>query len=85
VGETDEEAVTRFMKHLRELAIAYPGKKLLISSHGGIMRYFLIKLGWAKYKDMDAHAVLNTSYIQVECDGTDFFIKELYQIEKANV
>lgn len=81
-GETDNEAVERFIRHLREIAIAYPGKTILIASHGGIMRYFLIKLGWAKYNELGTHAIKNTGYIKVESDGIDFFIKDLHQIEK---
>lgn len=84
-GESDHEAVERFIRHLREIAVAYPGKTVLIASHGGIMRYFLIKLGWATYKELDSHAIKNTAYIKVESDGLDFFIKETHQIEKAKV
>jgi broad specificity phosphatase PhoE len=81
-GESDSEAVERFIRHLREIAVAYPGKTVLIASHGGIMRYFLIKLGWATYDELATHGVKNAAYIKVESDGVDFFIKETYQIEK---
>jgi len=82
-GESDQEAVERFIRHLRELAIAYQGKNILIASHGGIMRYFLVKLGWATYGELDSHAIKNAAYIKVESDGVDFFIKETHLIEKA--
>jgi len=82
-GESDHEAVERFIRHLRELAIAYQGKNVLIASHGGIMRYFLLKLGWATYRELDSHAIKNAAYIKVESDGVDFFIKETHLIEKA--
>ncbi len=82
-GETDEEAITRFMRHLRELSVVYPGKTLLIAAHGGIMRYLLIKLGWGTYEELDPASVPNTSYIKLECDSVDFSIIETYQIVKA--
>lgn len=84
-GESDHEAVERFITHLREIAVAYSGKTILIASHGGIMRYFLIKLGWASYEELDRHAIKNTAYIKVESDGIDFFINETYQINKAKI
>lgn len=84
-GESDAEAVERFMRHLREIAIAYPGKTILIASHGGIMRYLLIKLGWASYDELATHGIKNAAFIKVACDGIDFFIKETYLIEKAKV
>lgn len=80
-GETDDEAVIRFITHLREIAIAYPGKTILIGSHGGIMRYFLIKLGFGTYENIGPHAIKNAAYIKVESDGVDFFIKETYNID----
>lgn len=81
-GESDGEAAERFIRHLREIAIAYPGKTILIASHGGVMRYLLIKLGWAKYNEMESHAIQNTGYIKVKTDGIDFFIKETHHIDK---
>jgi broad specificity phosphatase PhoE len=84
-GESDHEAVERFIRHLREIAIAYPKKTILIASHGGVMRYFLVKLGWATYAELDNNAIKNAAYIKVESDGIDFFIKETHQIEKAKV
>lgn len=76
--ETDEEISTRLIQFLREIAIANPGKKVLTVSHGGIIRSLLIKLGYS-YKDLGR--ISNCSYIKLDSDGTDFFIKELNGIE----
>lgn len=81
-GESDAEAAERFIRHLREIAVAYPGKTILVASHGGVMRYLLIKLGWASYNEMGSHGIKNTGYIKVESDGIEFFIKETHQIQK---
>jgi broad specificity phosphatase PhoE len=80
-GESDREAVERFILHLREAAVANPGKTILVASHGGIMRYLLIKLGWTTYKDAGRHAIKNTAYIKLESDGINFFVKDLHGIE----
>jgi broad specificity phosphatase PhoE len=82
-GETDNEAITRFIRHLKEIAFAYPGKTILISSHGGIMRYLLIKLGWGTYKELPPPSIPNISYIKLASDGIDFEVIETYHIQKA--
>jgi len=84
-GESDDEAITRFITKLRELAIAYPGKKMLVVAHGGVMRYFLIKLGLISYKDLGTHAIKNTAQILVESDGVDFFVRETTGIEGLTI
>lgn len=78
--ESDEEIVTRLITFLREAAISHPGKKILVVTHGGVMRAFLIKLGVSDYKD--PVWVSNAGYAKLETDGVDFFIKEIEGIEK---
>src|SRR3989344_5251144 len=43
--ETDEEAVSRFITFLRQVAIAYPRRTILVVSHGAMIRALLIHLG----------------------------------------
>lgn len=78
--ETDEEIITRFLLFLRETAVAYPNKKVLVVSHGGVMRTLLIHLGFSTY-DEDLY-VSNASYFVLESDGTDFEVKNTVGIEK---
>lgn len=78
--ESDEEIVTRLITFLREAAISHPGKKILVVSHGGIMRAFLIKLGVSDYKN--PIFVGNAGYIRLETDGVDFYVKEVEGIER---
>lgn len=80
--ESDEEIVTRLVTFLREAAISHPGKKILVVSHGGIMRAFLIKLGVTNYKD--PIFVGNAGYIKLETDGVDFFVKDIKGVQKRN-
>lgn len=72
--ETDEELTSRFIRFLRETAVAYPGKKVLVVSHGGAMRALLVKLGYSSYSE--ELYVNNASYAVIESDGTDFFVKK---------
>lgn len=83
--ETDGESVTRFITFLREIAIGYLGKTVLIVAHGSIMRYFLIRLGLATYKTLKPGGISNTSFIKFESDGVDFFVKETKGISKISI
>jgi len=80
--ETEEHAGERLNIFLREIAVAYPNKKILVVSHGNIMRSLLWKLGWATYHELYSGSVTNTGYFILESDGTDFFLKEVVGINK---
>jgi len=80
--ETYDEAATRLITFLREISIAYEGKRLLVVSHGTLMRSFLIKLGFATYSQLPSGSIDNTGYSLLESDGIDFFIKETYGIHR---
>ncbi len=84
-SESISEAATRLTTFLREVAIANPDKTILVTSHGAIMRSFLVYLGWALYEELPTNSLLNTSYIKLRSDGVDFFIDEVYGAEKAKV
>lgn len=79
--ETDQEAISRFITFLREVAVSHPGGTVLIVTHGGIMRVLLNHLSDKTYL---AGAISNLGYIKLESDGVDFFIKELKGIKNPN-
>lgn len=79
--ETDGEITSRFITFIREIAVRYPGKTVLVVSHGGIMRAFLHHLSENTYLQ---GAITNTAYIKLESDGVDFFIKELKGVKHPN-
>lgn len=81
--ESDDELVTRFMVFLRELAIAYQRKTILIVTHGGNLRTFLTKLGYAEYGKLPPGIFKNAGYIVVDSDGVDFFLKEVEGIDHS--
>jgi broad specificity phosphatase PhoE len=81
--ETEEEMMSRFITKLRELAVTFPGKNILVVSHGTIMRTFLIHLGYGSRKDFAWGSLDNTAYIKVDSDGIDFFIKEVVGQKKS--
>jgi len=80
--ETDSEIVSRLILFLRETAVAYQGKKILIVAHGGLMSALLIHLGYYTYTEIkNSHGISNTSYIVVQSDGTDFFLTDTYGVD----
>ncbi len=84
-SESDEELATRMITVLREIAVAYSGKTVLVVSHGGIMRAFLFKLGFAEVEPgYDRLIIKNTAYVKLLADGVDFFIKHTEGIDKLD-
>lgn len=74
--ESDEEVTTRFITFLRETTVAYPQKNILVVTHGGIIRAFLIHAGYATYEDFAFMDIENGSYIKLLTNGVDFFVNE---------
>jgi alpha-ribazole phosphatase len=81
--ESNAEVVTRFIRFLRETAIAYPKKTVLVATHGGLMENFLIHLGAWNYSDHHVKHVGNAGYLKLRSDGIDFFIEGAEDIELA--
>lgn len=79
--ESDEEVTTRLITFLRETTIIHPQKTILVVTHGGIIRAFLIHVGLATYEDFAFVDIKNASYIKLLTDGVDFFVKETKGIE----
>jgi len=81
--ETSEQMMARFIPFLRETAVAYMGKTVLILSHGGIMRAFLIHLGFATQKTLPSGSISNLAYAKIHCDGVEFEIEETEGVNKT--
>lgn len=80
--ETIEKMTGRFITFLREVAVGYPGKTVLIVTHGGTMRNFILHIGYFDEKDFEFGSISNTAYINVLSDGVDFTVKETFGIAK---
>lgn len=81
--ESNHKLISRFIAFLREIAVAYTGKQVLIVGHGGTLRLLLVHLGWAIEEELPKGSTKNTAFVKLESDGIDFFIKEVDGIEKA--
>ena len=82
--EPTSQSIARFITFLREVAVGYLGKTILIVAHGGIMKYLLIHLGFGTYETLPSGSIKNTAFIKLESDGVNFFIKETKGINKIH-
>lgn len=80
--ESVDEHVARFINFIREVAVAYAGKKILLMTHGGGMRNFLTHLAWAPDSELPPGSLDNCAYFILESDGIDFFIKKTVGVNK---
>lgn len=75
--ESDQEVASRVLTYLREIALAYGGKRVLIVTHGAVMRTLLVHLGFVTYDQFGFGMIPNTACIILTCDGVDFFIQSV--------
>lgn len=73
--ETDEEILARLMPFLIEKSQKYIGKKILIVTHGGLLRAFLSYVNY-KVPKYSESPMRNAGYLKIESDGVDFKIIE---------
>lgn len=78
--ESDEEVMSRFFTFLREVALANLNKKVLVVTHGGVMRTALVHLG--EFDELIPHSISNLGYFVLESDGVEFFVKEKHGISE---
>ena len=70
--ENNETMASRMITFLREIAAAYPGKTVLVVSHGGIIRAFLIHVGFGTYETFKTMDITNTAFVKISTDGVEF-------------
>ncbi len=80
--ESDAEIISRVITKLREISVAYPGKNVLVTCHGGPIRTFLEHIGYYKFGELPPGTMANAGYIKVLCDGIDFRVEQVKGINK---
>lgn len=79
--ESNDEMIARFLTFIREVAVTYEGKTILIVTHGSLMRAVLIHLAHPVSK----HAIENAAYFKLLSDGVDFSVVETNGIVASDV
>jgi len=83
--ESNSEIAGRMLNFLREVAVTYLGRIVLVVAHGSITRGTLMHLGFAKADELPAGAIENTGYVVLQSDGVDFFIRETKGVNKREL
>ena len=82
-SESDGILASRFITKLREIAVAYPNKTVLVVSHGGPIRMFLAKIGYATRQELIGGSLKNAGCVNVLSDGVDFILQSVKGVELA--
>lgn len=72
--ESFDDAMRRFNPFLKKVAKEYDGKIVLVVTHGGIIRGFLINQGYGDFDNIGG--IANCGYIKVLYKNNKFFISE---------
>ncbi len=80
--ETDEEIITRVMEKLKEIAAMHLNKNILVVTHGGPIKNFLIKIGYIARKSFIEGSFKHGGYMKLVSNGKNFSIDEMEGIKK---
>lgn len=73
--ESNRAGANRLISFLKKIAAKHPDKIILVISHGGIIRPFLIMEGMGDFDEIGG--LENTGWIKVIGDGSEFTITEM--------
>jgi len=85
--EASDQMISRLITYLREIAIGYAGKNIILVTHGGCLRLLLIHLGAFKEEDLKPGTKVldNSTVVKLKSDGIDFFVESISTLKlKAN-
>lgn len=80
--ENEQKMVKRFFDYIREVAVKNLGKTILIVTHAGPIRLFLMDLDFKTYENLSEGDINNLSFVQIISDGVSFIIKNTNGIKK---
>ncbi len=80
--ENDETLLKRFVGFLKAIAKKNIGKTILVATHAGPMRTFLIKLGWGTYENLTEGCIDNLAFVKLLYDEKGFSVESVYGISK---
>ncbi len=80
--ENDKNLMERFVGFMEKISKENFGKTILVVSHAGPMRTFLIRLGWGTYENLTEGCISNLAYVKLQSTGKEFMVKKTYGITK---
>ena len=73
--ETDEDITIRFMDKLREISTNHLNESVLVVTHGGDIKNFLVKVGYIERKSLKEGSFIHGGYMKVLSDGNNFSVE----------
>ncbi len=80
--ENDEKVMKRFVGYLRQISRENIGETILVVTHAGPMRTFLITIGWGSYENLTEGCIDNLAFVKLASDGKNFTVEETSGIAK---
>jgi len=83
-AESNAQLVARAFNFLRGVVRAYPGKTILVVTHGGVVLTLAAHLGIIPREESYKYTVENAGYLQLQSDGTTFIVKQVEGLKKKS-
>lgn len=85
--ETDEKVVMRLMNQINEITEKHLDKTVLVVTHGGCIKNFLVKIGYTEGQPLLEGSFDHGGYVKVLSDGIKYFVEEIdgIRMNKARV
>ncbi|MEQ1500473.1 MAG: histidine phosphatase family protein [Parcubacteria group bacterium] len=80
--ETDERVVGRLIQKIQEITTTHPNKTVLVVTHGGCIKNFLVKIGYTGGKSLPEGSFKHGGYVKLQSDGVNFIVEEAEGIIK---
>jgi broad specificity phosphatase PhoE len=82
-SENFADAYQRFITELEQIAQNHPGEKIVVISHGGLMRALLVKLGFANFRELIEGVIENTAIIKLKYSSGHFTLEDIQGVYLA--
>lgn len=80
--ENANEAAERMKNILLEISEKHSEQTILVVTHGALMRFFLMTLGFAKYNELPSGSIENGGFVKLSIDDDKFTVTETYKVTK---
>lgn len=80
--ETDEDVTVRFMQKIKEIVFKHLNENVLVVTHGGDIKNFLVKIGYIERKSFKEGSFIHGGYMKVISDGNNFSVELMDGIEE---
>lgn len=75
--ESDQEMMDRFMQQIKEIHQMHPTKNVLVVTHGGCIKNFLMEIKYVERKSFVEGSFRHGGYMKVSFDGKNFSVDEM--------